>query len=156
MFRQAVPARENRNVGLDEQLTPDELRVVHRTGNEAEVVFAVQDAGQDLLGAEAKHANRRSSELLAQQHQGLRKDPGQQGLQHAERLAESFPVTDKGLFLQGPPGVGKTHLAVAVLRQVSDELDRLPVETFVHEPPEGDRALRRALRRIRDHRGRPG
>ena len=39
-------------------------------------------------------------------------------LQHAQRLAESFPVVDKGLFLQGPPGVGKTHLAVAVLRQV--------------------------------------
>jgi DNA replication protein DnaC len=38
--------------------------------------------------------------------------------QHARRLADSFPVVEKGLFLQGPPGVGKTHLAVAVLRQV--------------------------------------
>jgi DNA replication protein DnaC len=38
--------------------------------------------------------------------------------QMARRLAEAFPVADKGLFLQGPPGVGKTHLAVAVLRQV--------------------------------------
>lgn len=38
--------------------------------------------------------------------------------QHTRRLAESFPVVDKGLFFQGPPGVGKTHLAVAVLRQV--------------------------------------
>jgi DNA replication protein DnaC len=39
-------------------------------------------------------------------------------LQHATRLAEQFPVVERGLFLQGPPGVGKTHLAVAVLRQV--------------------------------------
>ncbi|RPJ71190.1 MAG: AAA family ATPase [Acidobacteria bacterium] len=33
-------------------------------------------------------------------------------------FAEAFPVVDKGLFLIGPPGVGKSHLAVAVLKQV--------------------------------------
>jgi DNA replication protein DnaC len=38
-------------------------------------------------------------------------------LQFSRRLAERFPIVDRGLFLQGPPGVGKTHLAVAVLRQ---------------------------------------
>lgn len=36
----------------------------------------------------------------------------------ASRVAEAFPSVAQGLFLEGQPGVGKTHLAVAVLRQV--------------------------------------
>jgi DNA replication protein DnaC len=36
----------------------------------------------------------------------------------ARRVAEAFPAVTRGLFLEGQPGVGKTHLAVAVLKQV--------------------------------------
>jgi DNA replication protein DnaC len=36
----------------------------------------------------------------------------------ARRFADAFPVLEKGLFLNGPPGVGKTHMAVAVLKRV--------------------------------------
>src|SRR5436190_10068924 len=38
----------------------------------------------------------------------------------ARRLAEAFPVVNRGLLLEGQPGVGKTHLAVAVLKKVMD------------------------------------
>jgi DNA replication protein DnaC len=34
------------------------------------------------------------------------------------RLIQAFPVLDRGLFFEGPPGVGKTHLAVAALKQI--------------------------------------
>jgi DNA replication protein DnaC len=36
----------------------------------------------------------------------------------ARRIAAAFPAVSKGLFLEGQPGVGKTHLAVAMLKQV--------------------------------------
>lgn len=36
----------------------------------------------------------------------------------ALKLAEAFPVVERGLFFEGLPGVGKTHLAVAVLRHI--------------------------------------
>lgn len=36
----------------------------------------------------------------------------------ARRVAEAFPIVGRGLLLEGQPGVGKTHLAVAVLKQV--------------------------------------
>ena len=39
-------------------------------------------------------------------------------VQKARAFAEAFPVVEKGLLLIGRPGIGKTHLAVAALREV--------------------------------------
>ena len=36
----------------------------------------------------------------------------------AARWPTQFPVVERGLFFVGDPGVGKTHLAVAILKQV--------------------------------------
>ncbi len=34
----------------------------------------------------------------------------------SKRFAEKFPVVEKGLFFIGPPGIGKTHLSVALIK----------------------------------------
>lgn len=49
-------------------------------------------------------------------------DPRFLSLQEAKtralRYAEEYPLSDRGLLFMGPPGVGKTHLAVATLRRL--------------------------------------
>jgi DNA replication protein DnaC len=42
----------------------------------------------------------------------------EQAVSKARKVADAFPVGGKGLLLGGQPGVGKTHLGVAVLKQV--------------------------------------
>jgi len=42
----------------------------------------------------------------------------EKALAQARRIVTTFPVVTRGLLLEGQPGVGKTHLAVAVLKQV--------------------------------------
>jgi len=39
-------------------------------------------------------------------------------VERARATVDAFPIVSKGLFLEGFPGSGKTHLAVAVLREV--------------------------------------
>jgi DNA replication protein DnaC len=39
----------------------------------------------------------------------------------ARKFADTFPAVHKGLCLIGPPGIGKTHIAAAVLRRLIEE-----------------------------------
>lgn len=39
----------------------------------------------------------------------------------ASRLVDEFPVVDTGLLFMGPVGVGKTHLAIAVLKELIEK-----------------------------------
>lgn len=53
------------------------------------------------------------------------------GLKRAVDYVESFPDVDRGLLFVGPCGVGKTHLSVAIMKQLVQE--RMMTARFVDE-----------------------
>ena len=60
-------------------------------------------------------------------------------IRRARTFADKFPAVDKGLMLIGPPGIGKTHVAIAVLRSV---MSRMPIRGLYRDT----RALLRDIR----------
>jgi DNA replication protein DnaC len=75
----------------------------------------VQRAGDRLIGNARIQRRYLHCELTNfEQHN----DSQLHAFRKAVRFVEQFPVVDKGLLLKGPHGVGKTHLAVALLKAV--------------------------------------
>lgn len=51
-------------------------------------------------------------------------DPGTSqdtALGHALKFADQYPVVERGLLFMGPAGVGKTHLAVSIIRHLTQK-----------------------------------
>lgn len=47
--------------------------------------------------------------------------PQEQAILQAHQLAREFPAVDRGLIFMGPAGVGKTHLAVSILKDLIEK-----------------------------------
>lgn len=47
--------------------------------------------------------------------------PQDDALRHAHKFANEYPAVDRGLLFMGPAGVGKTHLAVSIIRHLNEK-----------------------------------
>lgn len=75
----------------------------------------MRDAQAKLL--EAARIPRRYGECsLSNYHPASNNGSQLRAFNHAYRLVHEYPTIDRGLLLMGPCGVGKTHLAVGIIR----------------------------------------
>lgn len=71
---------------------------------------------------EATHIPRRYSECSLSNYQPATNNGSQlRAFNYAYRFVREYPSVDRGLLLMGPCGVGKTHLAVAILRDLVEK-----------------------------------
>lgn len=70
----------------------------------------------------------------------LRDNTHPEALRRAERFVAAFPAVDKGLLFYGPHGVGKTHLAIGILK---DAIQKKGARGYFYE-------TRDLLRLVRD------
>ena len=62
-------------------------------------------------GIPPRYAHCTLDNLMLYDNEGLLK-----AVKVAKSFADKFPVVDRGIFFIGPPGIGKTHLSVALLK----------------------------------------
>ena len=70
----------------------------------------------DATGIPLRYRHCTLDNFMLYQNEGLAK-----ALKVARRFMDAFPVVDRGLFFIGPPGIGKTHISVALLRHAVEE-----------------------------------
>jgi DNA replication protein DnaC len=79
-----------------------------------------EDARKKLL--EAARIPRRYEECSLSNYQPATNNGSQlRAFNYAYRLAREYPSVDRGLLFMGPCGVGKTHLSVAVVRELIEK-----------------------------------